>query len=76
MLFSLWRGTRCLTHEKVEANQLGAPLLMPRGLVQTEIKKNDLDLDDEEAIILLAKRFPVSATAMTNRLMKKQYRAN
>lgn len=55
-------------HE-VEANQLGAALLMPRGLVQQEIQKHDLDLDDEEAISLLAKRFHVSTAAMSNRLV-------
>ena len=55
-------------HEEVEANQLGAALLMPKSLVQQEVKRNDLDLDDEEAISFLAKRFHVSAAAMTNRL--------
>jgi hypothetical protein len=41
---------------------------MPRELVQQEIKKHDLDLDDEDAISFLAKRFQVSAAAITNRL--------
>lgn len=54
--------------EEVEANQFGAALLMPKGLVHQEIKKHDLDLDDEDAISFLAKRFHVSAAAMTNRL--------
>ena len=55
-------------HEEVEANQLGAALLMPRRLVQQEVKKHGLDLDDEEAIGFLSKRFHVSTVAMTNRL--------
>ena len=55
-------------HEELEANQLGAALLMPRRLVQQEVKKHDLDRDDEEAIGFLAKRFHVSTAAMTNRL--------
>jgi Zn-dependent peptidase ImmA (M78 family) len=55
--------------EEVEANQMGAALLMPKGLVHQEIKKYDLDLDDEDAISLLAKRFHVSTAAMTNRLL-------
>jgi Zn-dependent peptidase ImmA (M78 family) len=54
--------------EEVEANQLGAALLMPRSLVHLEVKKHDLDLDDDDAIYLLAKRFHVSAAAMTHRL--------
>ena len=54
--------------EEVEANQFGAALLMPRSHVRQEIKKSDLDLDDEEAITFLAKRFHVSTAAMSNRL--------
>jgi Zn-dependent peptidase ImmA (M78 family) len=54
--------------DEVEANQLGAALLMPRGLVQQEIRDQDLNLDDGEAIELLAKRFQVSTAAMSNRL--------
>ncbi len=54
--------------EEVEANQFGAALLMPRGLVRQEVRNQDLDLDDSEAIELLAKRFQVSTAAMSNRL--------
>jgi Zn-dependent peptidase ImmA (M78 family) len=53
---------------EVEASQLAAALLMPRGLVQQEIKRHDLDLDDEEAISLLATRFHVSSAAISIRL--------
>jgi Zn-dependent peptidase ImmA (M78 family) len=54
--------------EEVEANHLGAALLMPRTLLREEIREQDLDLDDGEAIELLAKRFQVSTAAVTNRL--------
>ena len=54
--------------DEVEANQLGAALLMPQRLVQQEIRNNELDLDDEDAISFLAKRFQVSSAAMANRL--------
>jgi len=54
--------------EEVEANRFGAALLMPEGLLREEIKKHDLDLDDEEALSFLARRFHVSLAAMTNRL--------
>ena len=54
--------------DEVEANRLGAALLMPEGLVRAEIKKHDLDLDDDAAVALLAKQFYVSTAAMTNRL--------
>jgi Zn-dependent peptidase ImmA (M78 family) len=56
-------------HQEIQANQLGAALLMPRALVLQEIRKHDLDLDDEDAISFLAKRFQVSVAAMTNRLV-------
>jgi hypothetical protein len=42
---------------------------MPCGPIQQEIQKHDLNLDDEDAISLLAKRFQVSATAVFNRLV-------
>lgn len=54
--------------EEVEANRLGAALLMPATLVRKEIRRHDLDLDDGEALDFLAKRFQVSTAAMTNRL--------
>jgi Zn-dependent peptidase ImmA (M78 family) len=57
-----------INREEIEANQLGAALLMPRGLVQQEVRTQDLDLDDNDAIELLAKRFQVSTAAMSNRL--------
>ena len=41
---------------------------MPRTLLREEIRHQDLDLDDGEAIELLAKRFQVSSSAMSNRL--------
>jgi len=52
---------------EVEANRFGAALLMPESLLREEIRRHDLDLDDEEALIFLAKRFHVSTSAMTNR---------
>jgi Zn-dependent peptidase ImmA (M78 family) len=55
-------------HDEVEANQLAAALLIPRDLVQREVKRHDLDLDDDEAISLLATRFHVSLAAIAIRL--------
>jgi Zn-dependent peptidase ImmA (M78 family) len=54
--------------EEIEANAFAAALLMPERLVRQEIKKHDLDLDDEDDLDVLAKRFSVSTTAMTFRL--------
>ena len=55
-------------NEEIDANKLGAALLMPRPLVEQEVRTQDLDLDDNEAIELLAKKFQVSSSAMSNRL--------
>jgi len=55
--------------KEVEANQLGAALLIPKGLVQEEIRRHDLDLDDEEAIRSLAKEFNVSEPTLAHRLV-------
>jgi Zn-dependent peptidase ImmA (M78 family) len=54
--------------QEIEANRFGAALLMPATLVRKEIKKHGLDLDDEDALAFLAKRFKVSTAAMTYRL--------
>jgi Zn-dependent peptidase ImmA (M78 family) len=56
--------------EEVEANRFGSALLMPKGLVQKEIRNRDLDLDDDDSIELLAKKFWVSQPAMANRLLR------
>jgi hypothetical protein len=42
----------------------GAALLMLRSLVQQEVRTQDLDLDDNEAIELLARKFQVSSSAV------------
>jgi Zn-dependent peptidase ImmA (M78 family) len=55
--------------EEIEANQFAAALLMPKEFVQGEIVRNQLELDDDDAVALLAKRFHVSVAAMTNRLI-------
>lgn len=54
--------------EEVEANKFAAALLMPAVLVRSEIAKQGLDLDDEDDVATLARRFNVSAAAMSFRL--------
>jgi len=56
--------------QEAEAYRLGSALLMPKSLVQKEIKNRDLDLDDDEAIKFLAKQFWVSPVAIANRLLR------
>jgi Zn-dependent peptidase ImmA (M78 family) len=56
--------------KEAEANRFGSALLIPGELIQKEIRNRDLNLDDDEAINLLAKQFWVSPPAMANRLMR------
>lgn len=56
--------------QEVEANRLGAALLMPKDLVLKEVRHRDLDLDDDEAIRFLAKQFWVSPMAIASRLLR------
>lgn len=56
--------------QEVEANRFGAALLMPRSLVEKEIRYRDLDLDDDEAIKFLAQQFWVSPMAIASRLLR------
>lgn len=55
-------------HQEVEANKFAAALLMPAELVRSEVEKHGLDLDDEDDVGALAKRFNVSTAAMSFRL--------
>lgn len=54
--------------EEIQANKFAAAILMPSDLVRSEIRKQDFDLDDEEDVAALAKRFGVSTAAMSFRL--------
>ncbi len=56
-----------IRHEQ-EANSFAAAILMPKNLLESKIKKLDLDLTDEHAIKELAKIFDVSAISMTYRI--------
>jgi Zn-dependent peptidase ImmA (M78 family) len=54
--------------QEVDANQFAAALLMPAMLIKAEITSSRFDLDDEEDVSNLARRFNVSGAAMTFRL--------
>jgi Zn-dependent peptidase ImmA (M78 family) len=54
--------------QEVQANKFAAALLMPEKLIRGEIASSHFDLDDEEDVSNLAKRFNVSAAAMSFRL--------
>jgi Zn-dependent peptidase ImmA (M78 family) len=54
--------------EEVEANAFAAAFLMPKELVRDALKKQGLNLDDEEDLEVLARLFGVSTSAMSYRL--------
>ncbi|MGC9954509.1 MAG: ImmA/IrrE family metallo-endopeptidase [Rhizomicrobium sp.] len=53
---------------EIEANAFAAELLMPEALVVAALNGKSVDLEDEEAVLALAKKFKVSAAAMRFRL--------
>jgi Zn-dependent peptidase ImmA (M78 family) len=72
------RGFRVLHRDKVsalgidplevDANAFASELLMPEAYLADAIGDAGLDLDDDEAVEALARRFKVSPSAMRNRL--------
>ena len=56
---------------EVEANQFAAELLMPKRIIVSYMKENDLEygaMPDEDAIEAMSRKFKVSSTAMAYRL--------
>ncbi|MDF2116382.1 ImmA/IrrE family metallo-endopeptidase [Roseiarcaceae bacterium H3SJ34-1] len=56
--------------QEIEANNFAAELLMPEPLLAAALVGHDLDLEDEEAVQALAKKFKVSATALQFRVQR------
>jgi len=50
--------------KEIEANAFAAELLMPQAMLAEALKGRTVDLEDDEMIEKLAKRFRVSVTAM------------
>jgi Zn-dependent peptidase ImmA (M78 family) len=55
--------------EEIESNSFAAALLMPEAFLRKDVQGLVLDIDDAEQINTLAKRYNVSAQAMTFRLV-------
>jgi Zn-dependent peptidase ImmA (M78 family) len=53
---------------EIEANQFAAELLMPIGQLKRELIANDIDLEDDDQISRIAKRYAVSMQAMSYRI--------
>jgi Zn-dependent peptidase ImmA (M78 family) len=69
--FRLNRDTRASTGTQqieIDANQFAAALLMPRKHLEPLLVKTDLDIEDEEALEELARKFKVSKAALQYRI--------
>jgi Zn-dependent peptidase ImmA (M78 family) len=53
---------------EIEANQFAAELLMPEAWVAAEIRGQHLDIESDDVVEALAKKFGVSVLSMTHRL--------
>ncbi len=53
---------------EIEANAFASEILMPKAMVIAALAGKSIDLEDDEAIEALAKKFEVSAAAMRFRL--------
>jgi Zn-dependent peptidase ImmA (M78 family) len=53
---------------EIEANTFAAELLMPESFIERELRNSVLDVEDDEQLRRLAKKYQVSAQAMTYRL--------
>jgi Zn-dependent peptidase ImmA (M78 family) len=54
---------------EMQANQFAADLLMPRAMLESLLRGKQIDLDDEDELGRVAKRFEVSSQALTFRLI-------
>ena len=54
--------------EEIEANQFAAELLMPFDDIKADLLGHEIDVEDDEAIVSLAKRYRVSVQALNHRI--------
>lgn len=55
---------------EAEANHFAASLLLPRGFLREDLHGTAIDVSDDTAVRALARRYQVSAQALTIRLVK------
>lgn len=54
--------------EEIEANRFAAELLMPYEMIKADLFEYEIDIENEEDIQELARRYKVSVQAMTHRI--------
>lgn len=65
-----WLAARGVEPHEIEANVFAAELLMPKPILDAVVGGKLIDLEDDDAIDLLARRFRVSSAAMRYRLQR------
>ena len=63
------KSSQATDSREMEANQFAADLLMPAKLIGKTLRDEPVDLEDEQRIEALARRFQVSTQALTFRLL-------
>lgn len=61
-------SSKAINRDEIEANKFAAELLMPYEMVLADLRSNEFDLESEEAVGKLAKKYGVSVQAMTHRV--------
>jgi Zn-dependent peptidase ImmA (M78 family) len=61
-------SSRALDRNEIDANRFAAELLMPKHLLTADLEQQDVDLESEEDLSGLARRYRVSVQALTFRL--------
>jgi Zn-dependent peptidase ImmA (M78 family) len=63
------RSAEAIDKKEMQANEFAADLLMPERFIHPHLKDKTVDLEDDEFLANLAKRFGVSSQALTFRLL-------
>jgi len=64
-----WISSQGTDEREIEANAFASELLMPEQLMLAALSGRSIDLEDDDAIDILARRFRVSSSAMRYRLV-------
>lgn len=61
-------SSQAVDPNEIEANRFAAELLMPYDLIMADLLDHDIDVENEEEIKKLARKYEVSVQAMTHRI--------
>lgn len=70
IIFRDEKSSKGVDRKEIEANKLAAEILMPQDAILKAVEYYMVDMNDDEKISALSKKFEVSEQAMTIRLLK------